>query len=287
MQGIRDQLQTNLVDALLGFDDMCTEAIRVLTDGFDTSLLVTVTSALVPFCMTIIGICLFIELAQVAMKVDMLKWEHGLKCCVKMVLARLFIDIAPTFLEACYLTASGWIAGVGAVGAGIGATVQVNLGSILTGVTDFFDIMGVFLSTFVLVLAIKACGVVIAVIAFGRMFELYVYLAVSPIPCAFFPLGDGSGGGFSRITAKFLRSFAAVCLQGVMMVVCMRVFDEVMQSIIAAEALTAAGTAAAGGSANAALAVSNLCWALLLGAIVLVMSVVKCGSWAKAILDAN
>ena len=113
------------------------------------------------------------------------------------------------------------------------------------------------------------------------MFELYVYLAVSPLPCAFFPLGDGNGGGFSRVTGKFFKSFAAVCLQGVMIILCMRIFN-----LIIGGTLNEMVQNAINSGAEPSIIVGDLCYVMLLGAIVLLMSIFKCGTWAKGILDA-
>ena len=234
-----------------------------------------------PFALVLTGICLLIELAQVASKVDLIKWEHGLKVCVKMALSVAFIDIAPIFLEACYRQAAAWITNAGALGSGggFGTVIALLMEDLVGEVSGLWATIGLFLSVFVLLLAIQICGLIVAVIAFGRMFEIYVYLAISPLPCAFFPLGDGTGGGFSRITAKFLRQFAAVCLQGVMMIICIRVFGIIMQEVIT-------DSIAAAAASDASVQVAELCYTMLLGSIVLVMSVVKSGGWAKAILDA-
>lgn len=281
MDDLRNMVLAMIKNALLGFDDMLVNADNVLTSGLDAWGPVTgVSNALVPFCMIIIGITLLIELAQVAAKVDIIRWEHGLKICVKVALTRVFIDIAPTFLEACYMQANQWIGNVTFTGNNnLGALVNNDMDTLVNAITGLWSILGLLITTLILVLAIKACGLIVAVIAFGRMFEMYVYLAISPLPCAFFPLGSGDGGGFSRITAKFLRGFAAVALQGVMMIVCIRIFGLVMSTEITRQISLAS-------TLNGAVAVSELCYTLLLGGVVLVMSVVKCGSWAKSILDA-
>ena len=282
--GVLNDYLANLISgALEGFDSMVARAAEVLGGGMDSwgAVAAFAQAILRPFCLIVIGICLLIEIAQVSSKVDIIKWEHGLKISVKMVLAVLFLDIAPVFLEACYAQAAAWVTAGAAFGGGsaFGATINAEIVELIGGVTGLWATIGLFLSVIILILAIQLCGLVIAAIAFGRMFELYVYIAVSPLPCAFFPLGDGSGGGFSRITAKFLRSFAAVCLQGVMMIICMRIFGIIMNDVIFDSMTASAGL-------EDSVRVSELCYTMLLGAIVLVMSVVKCGSWAKSILDA-
>ena len=286
-----DALKSTLLDmiksAMNGFDSMVNSAQSVLTGGaFDTnavwSSVLTLSNALKPFCYIVISICLLIEIAQVAAKVDIIKWEHGLKLCVKMVFAKLCIDIAPTFLKACYNQASMWI--TSATGAGS----YTNLGNLMTSeveaqinnISGIWAVVGLLASCLLLSMAVKVCGLLVQVIAFGRMFELYVYLAAAPLPCAFFPLGNGSGGGMSRITTKFFKSFIAVCLQGVMIIICIRIFY-----MIVGAALTALIGAATAGS-DPTTVVSDLCYTMLMAGIVLVMAVAKCGSWAKGIMDA-
>ena len=82
------------------------------------------------------------------------------------------------------------------------------------------------------------------------------------------------------MTMKFFKNFIAVCLQGVMIIICIRIFYMIVGS-----ALTALISTAAGGS-DATTVVSDLCYTMLMAGIVLVMAVAKCGSWAKGIMDA-
>lgn len=287
MDALKQSLLEMILSAMNGFDSMVDNAQSVLTGGaFNVTAVwnsvITLSNALKPFCYVVIGICLLIEIAQVAAKVDIIKWEHGLKLCVKMVFARLCIDIAPTFLRACYNQATIWINSATSVGS------YTNLGSLMTrdvqtqisNISGIFSVIGLLASCLVLSMAIKVCGLLVQVIAFGRMFELYVYLAVSPLPCAFFPLGDGSGGGMSRVTMKFFKNFIAVCLQGVMIIICIRIFY-----MIVGTALTTLVSTAVGGSDPTTI-ISDLCYTMLMAGIVLVMAVAKCGSWAKGIMDA-
>lgn len=288
--GFKNILLNLILSALTGFDNMVASAQGILTNSGASAFnsngvwnsVLALSNSLKPFCYIVIAICLLIELAQVASKVDIIKWEHGLKVAVKMVLSKVCIDIAPTFLRACYNQANIWINS--AVSAGnyqsLGNMMTQQVQDQLGNVTGLGPILGLFASTMLVALAIKICGLLIQVIAFGRMFELYVYLAVSPLPCAFFPLGDGTGGGISRITSKFFKSFIAVCLQGVMIVLCIRIFYMIIGNAFAGMIADAVANTDAG------MVVSDLCYTMLMGAIVLVMSVAKCGSWASKIIDA-
>ena len=287
MGGLKETLLNLIKSAMNGFDSTVSSAQDVLTGGlFDTnavwSSVLALSNALKPFCYVVIGICLLIEIAQVAAKVDIIKWEHGLKLCVKMVFAKLCIDIAPTFLRACYNQASLWISSAMSVGGytNLGSLMTTEVETQISSISGIWSVIGLLASCLLLSMAVKICGLLIKVIAFGRMFELYLLLAVSPLPCAFFPLGDGSGGGMSRITQKFFKNFIAVCLQGVMIIISIRIFY-----MIVGTALTSLITSASGGS-DPTTVVTDLCYVMLLAGIVLVMAVAKCGSWAKSIMDA-
>lgn len=281
---ILELVKTLLLDALSSIDAMITSAAKVLSGQGGVADIwydvVELSQVLVPFCNIVIAICLLIEIAQVAAKVDIIKWEHGLKLCVKMALAKVAIDITPTFLRACYNQATLWITRFGSPSISLGSLVSTTtIEDMLDGVSGLGGAIGLLASCLLLIMAIKICGLVVQVIAYGRIFEIYVYLLISPLPMAFFPLGNGNGDGISRITSRFIKSFIAVCLQGVMILVVMRVFSSICDSAIA----TAVSEASAeGGSVG----VTNLCYALLMGCVVLVMSVAKCGSWAKGIIDA-
>ena len=257
------------------------------------------------FAMTIIAICLLIELAQVAARVDVMKMEIGIRLAVKLVLAKVAVENAPTLLLAMWRQAGVFVKAARPAVSSFGDGIYEYISELAGTVNGTTASIGLFGSTIVLVLALAFCGLIITVMAYGRFFEILVYVAVSPIPIAFFPLGTGDGSGFSRITARFLKSFAAVCLQGAMMLVCIYVFSLLLGA--AADSVPALNLPPRPpGSPNtnasewlawsdayklvskdAVGAINNAMFAMLVGAIVLVMSVTKCGAWAKSLLDAG
>lgn len=247
-----------------------------------------------PFALILIAVCLLIEIAQVASKVDIIKWEHGIKLGFKVALAVAFLDIAPRLLAAIYSQSMEWITAVifddymeviphdvvemldrnffGNFQSGAGSMGNWALG--LPGAIGFFIVMCLF------AVVLLACGLVIVAISFGRAFEIFILLAVSPLMCAFLPLGDGSGGGFSRITLKFFRQFAAACLQGFILMLCVRLFDLLLTSVLYME------LAEAYGAFDVLNRIVLATIALIFTTITLCVAVVKSGSWAKSLLDA-
>lgn len=281
-EGIKNTLSSYMKFTFNGFDEMLVDVTDILQNGLDAwDEMLLYADVLKPFALTIISICLLIELAQIAQKVDLIKWEMVFRVCIKMVLAKVCIDVAPTFLKACFVQSQTWISSLsGTIAAGSLGTVAERTLDPLLDQFDSWNILWLFISTFMVMIAIKVCELIVFAIAYGRVLEIYVYAAVSPLPCAFLPLGNGDGTGMSRITSKFFKSFIAVCLQGVMMLITIAAFNAVVGGTIE-NALIDAGSAA---DANAA--IIDIVFTMLLGSIALVMAVVKSGSWAKSIMDA-
>lgn len=282
--------------AFSSLDARVTDSIEILTnlgtsgDMSQWEAIQNLSGALIPFCNTIICICFLIELCQVAQKVDMLKWEMALKMGVKYALSVEFINIAPTFLRACYLQANSWLSSMGAASTSytVGSSAYTYIGELADGISGMGNAFGLMGTAAIVLLAIQICGIMVQVIAYGRMFEICVYLVISPLPCAFFPLGNGNGEGFSRITMRFLRSFAAVCLQGVMMLIVIQVFNTLLTGTMDSMMADAKQLYEdAGKTPEAALEqCTNAIFMMLMGAVAMVMSITKCSSWAKSILDA-
>lgn len=281
---IKDLVESLLKNAMVSFDTMANNACDKLQNGVSDSLWNTVshlTGVFTPFCNIIIGICILLELANIASKVDLIKWEHGLKCGVKICLAKVCIEIAPTFLRACY---NQCVLFIGAMGLSSGTvslsgTVTPQISTALDEVTSLGGAIGLLCSTLILIMGIKICGLLVMVMTYGRIFEILVYLMVSPIPVAFACYNEGHDG-IARITMKFIKGFIAVCLSGVMMYMCICIFGTIVNT-----AFTTLVTESAGASTGSAL-VSDLCYDMILFTIVLVMAVAKCGGWAKQIMDA-
>ncbi len=101
-------------------------------------------------------------------------------------------------------------------------------------------------------------------VVFARVFEVMIYTMVAPIPLSSF-----SSEEHRQIGIGFLKSYAAVCLQALMIVVMFAAF-----AALSNELSNLTGTYASGG------------WGILLRVILLGMGVFKSGSWAKKLCGA-
>lgn len=294
----KDMFVENMENAFTSFDTSVQKAQSALngfagmtvgTSGATAwNALSTLSGVLTAFCDVLLAIFFMLEIISIAQRVDTIKWESVIKLCVKYAFTVEIISMSSTVLWAIYSKASSWItdlgdkANIGAISVGSDMIRKIQENNILDNIDGLGDSLGLLMTSFIVVLAIKLCGLLVQIVAYGRMFEIAVYIVASPLPFAFFPRGTG-GEGISRVTTKFLRNFAAVCLQGVMMLIVFFVFNILLQS-----ELTSILTIGTGGTtASASAQVTEALYGMLLASVALVMGLFKCSGWAKSILDAN
>jgi hypothetical protein len=273
-----------LKSATDNFDTQLENVISVLTGRYADAfhMIVGIADGVIrPVAILIAVVCLLISFAQVAAKVDLIKWEMGVKLGIKFVFTKLMIERGHLFLEACWNQAGLWIRAL-VNASGVGSLSSGGIGNMLfeetlkpivedAGTMEKFALL---LPVLIFVLATWIIGMFLYVIAVGRLFEIYVLLLFAPIGFAFFPLDNGDGSGFSRITGRFVRTFAAACLHGVMIIGCLVVFN-VFTSAMVNTAIS-----------NLDSGMFGAMFGVILIQVVLAMAVAKSRGWANAILDA-
>ena len=77
-----------------------------------------------------------------------------------------------------------------------------------------------FIVVLIFALVIMVCSFTIIMVVYGRLFNIYLHLAVAPLA-----LACGAEGPLRGTFASYLRSFVGVCLQGVVIVIVCMVFS--------------------------------------------------------------
>ena len=294
MNALREWLAQQAYNAINSFDFMFTHTRTILTTSGPGSVLHAWESlsvshlvlAIQAFATIIIAICMLIEIANVLQRVDTLTWEMGIRLGLKLSLSMVAIQVAPDLFIAMYLQAQqlillgmadfsfAWITVYGGI-----VRDQIN------NVTGMWMTIAMLAAVLITTLAIHITTLIIIAIAIGRMFELLVYFVISPIPVAFLPLGDGSGGGWNRLATKFIRSMGAAALHGVVMVVVLKVFNMAV-SVVSFNMFYEYITVNAPGDTSATRAMM-LMFIVLIVTLSMVAAITKSGSWAKSIMDAS
>ena len=155
--------------------------------------------------------------------------------------------------------AGGIIGGSTAVDASALATMQATLESM-----DIGPLLGVFLQCFVIEIMMSIVSVLIFVIVYARMIEIYLMVSLAPIPFATFGNREQS-----MIGQNYLRSLFALGFQGFLIMVCVGIYAVLIQSVAFSTDI-----------------IGSL-WGVLGYTILLAFTLFKTGAVAKSILHAH
>lgn len=121
----------------------------------------------------------------------------------------------------------------------IGGSLDMNLA--LTGLEAQLEAMGtgeligLYLESAVLSLAMKAISLCVFLIIYGRMIEIYLTISVAPIPFSTFANRE-----WGNIGNSYLKSLFALAFQGFLIMVCVAIYAVLLQGVTAAGNIHAA-----------------------------------------------
>lgn len=154
---------------------------------------------------------------------------------------------------------------------GSGAAIDLAEVSITTTDDDVAALLAMLVVALVSWLVVIVAYVVALVVSWARAIQIYVMAAFSPIPFALMSLDETRQMGVG-----YLKSFAAVCLAGVVILVLLVSFPIVLGGLDAASAGVPVVDSIVGGLSYA-LQYLAMC-------VLLILSLVKSGSWAREIM---
>ena len=110
---------------------------------------------------------------------------------------------------------------VSATGSGMQAVGSIPQ-EVIDAIADlgFLESIPVWLLSILGILVVIALSFVVLMQVYGRFFKLYLYCAVSPLPLAAF-----AGEPTASIGKSFLKSYAGVCLEGVIIIVACLIYS--------------------------------------------------------------
>ena len=126
------------------------------------------------------------------------------------------------------------------------------------------ELIGLGLETMVISLCMKIMSVLITVILYGRMIEIYLYISVAPVPFA--TLSNREWGSIGN---NYIKGLCALAFQGFFIMVCVGIYSVLVASVTVA------------GNLHTAL------WSVAAYTVILCFSLFKTGSLAKSVLNAH
>ena len=151
------------------------------------------------------------------------KPEHAVKLFIRFAIAKGVVTYGLELMLAIFDIAQGVIETIMS-SAGVFSTNQATLpAEMITAIEDcgFFESIPLWAVTLIGSLIITILSFIMILTVYGRFFKLYLYTAIAPIPLSTF-----AGQPTEQIGKSFLKSYAAVCLEGAIIILACIIFSK-------------------------------------------------------------
>jgi len=129
---------------------------------------------------------------------------------------------------------------------------------------DVGPLFGLFLQSFFIGITMRILSIVIFVIVYGRMIEIYMMVSLAPVPMATWGNHEQS-----HVGQNYLKSLFALGFQGFLILICVAIYAVLLQNVaISGDAI-------------------NSIWSIVGYTVLLCFSLFKTSSVAKTLLGAH
>ncbi len=220
----------NLVNALDTWNEKLAEIWQILTQSPESfkgggiwSAIVNIHGALQAIAYALLVLFFVVGVVKTCGSfVEVKKPEHALKLFVRFAIAKGVISHGLELMMALFSIVQGVISTIMGT-AGLGAAQQTVLpNEIVEAVEDcgFFESIPLWAVTLIGGLFITVLSFIMIMSVYGRFFRLYLYTAIAPIPLSTF-----AGQPSQNVGVSFIKSYAAVCLEGAVIVLACIIFS--------------------------------------------------------------
>lgn len=233
-------------------------------------------NVIMPIALVILAIFLLLELQSITTRTENMGergFEIPFKLMIKFAICKIALDMTPLILTAIFSVTQDIIVDINGILSGSSSIdIESARSTIEALVKDsgFWEKILIMLNVLVLNVISYLCNILIVAIIYGRMIEMYVFIGIAPLPMATIPNVEQSS-----IAKNFLKSFAAVSIQGVLICISIAIMGILFGGIVNI-------SPAEIDSSN----LQDLLWQCTGFAIMSLFAVLSSGKWAKSICNA-
>lgn len=160
--------------------------------------------------------------------------EVAFKVMFKVAVCFLVLQVSFDILTNLYYTANEFTRGIAAIPYGGDMDREViDWDKVSASVPDGVSCIGPWLVSMFVLLFCWAARISAVVLILARLVQIYLYVAVAPVPLATLPSQE-----YSQIGKAFLKSFVAVCLQGTMIYLVVRFLPAMLDTAMETDLFT-------------------------------------------------
>lgn len=159
--------------------------------------------------------------------VEVKRPEHALKLFIRFALAKAAVTYGLELMQAVFSIVQGTVSTVITQSGTSGMNSTTLPQELVDAINDvgFWDSIPLWAVTLIGGLLITVLSFVMILTVYGRMFSLWMYAAIAPIPLAAF-----AGEPTANVGKNFIRSYAGVCLQGLVIALSCAIFSALAAS---------------------------------------------------------
>lgn len=191
-------------------------------------------------------------------------FKYIFKACIAvMLLSRVSDIVLAVFDVGSYMVSEASSAITDSTEINVGTTIQ-DMFTTQLSTMDAGQLVGLGIETMFCTFCMKIMSVLITVILYGRMIEIYLYVSVAPVPFATITNRE-----WGSIGTNYIKGCIALAFQGFFIMVCVGIYAALVSSISLSTDLHSA------------------LWQVMAYTVVLCFTMFKTGSLAKSIMNAH
>lgn len=153
---------------------------------------------------------------------DIKKPEHAFKLFLRFAIAKVIVTYGMDLMLAVFKISQGIVSKIMSIANISGATTSTLPQTIIDAIDDvgFLSSIGLWAIALIGGIVITVLSFIMIMTVYGRFFKLYLYTAIAPIPLSTF-----AGETTQQVGKSFLKSYAAVCLEGAIIILSCIIFS--------------------------------------------------------------
>ena len=153
---------------------------------------------------------------------EMKKPEHALKAFIRFALAKGAVSYGMELMKAIFSIIQGVVSTIMTHSGMAGGTVTELPAELVEKIESvgMLDSIPLWIVTLLGSLLITVLSFIMILSVYGRMFKLYMYTAIAPLPISTF-----AGQPSQSVGVNFVRSYAGVCLEGAIIALACIIFS--------------------------------------------------------------
>ena len=220
----------HLINTLDTWNDKLAEVWKLLTispanfkGGGIWRVILTVNGAMQAIGLALVVLFFLVGMMKTSSSLDEVKRpEHALKLFLRFAISKGVVTYGLELMMAIFQIIQGVTSKI-MTSSGITKTGKTTLPKeMIKAIEDcgFFESIPLWAITLIGSLFITVLSFIIILTVYGRFFKIYMYTAIAPIPLSTF-----AGQPTQSVGISFLKSYAAVCLEGAIIVLACVIFS--------------------------------------------------------------